>query len=87
MSTSHSSQAETPELSQAETTKLLIDVCVVSMICSCSTRHIYRLADSGRMPRPVKLGSLVRWNRAEIEDWISAGCPTVRAATRKGVQK
>ena len=35
---------------------------------------------------PVKLGALVRWNRAEIEIWISDGCPTVRAATGKGVR-
>ena len=35
-----------------------------------------RLADGGRMPRPVRLGGLVRWRRAELQAWIDAGCPS-----------
>ena len=45
----------------------------------CSTRHVYRLSDSGKLPRPIKLGSLVRWRRAEVVEWVRAGCPAVRA--------
>ena len=56
----------------------LLDVHAVAEMCYCSTRHVYRLSDAGKMPRPVKLGALVRWNRKEIEDWISGGCKTVR---------
>tara|TARA_Y100000310_G_scaffold308193_1_gene351048 strand:- start:1791 stop:2048 length:258 start_codon:yes stop_codon:yes gene_type:complete len=41
----------------------------------CSSRHVRRLADAGRMPRPIKLGSLVRWPRSVIEQWIADGCP------------
>jgi len=48
---------------------------VAAMLGGCSTRHVFRLADAGRMPKPVKLGSLVRWRRAELEAWIGAGCP------------
>ncbi len=40
----------------------------------CSTRTAHRLADSGRMPRPVKLGALVRWPRQVVEQWIADGC-------------
>ena len=54
----------------------LLDVRAVSeLLGSCSTRHVYRLADAGRMPRPIKLGSLVRWRRSELESWINSGCP------------
>jgi len=56
----------------------LLDVRQVAQLLGCSGRHVYRMSDSGRMPRPAKLGNLVRWNRTEIEDWISAGCPAVR---------
>ena len=49
---------------------------VATLLGGCSTRHIYRLADAGLMPRPVKLGALVRWRRAELEVWIGAGCPS-----------
>jgi excisionase family DNA binding protein len=44
----------------------------------CSPRTVYRLADAGRMPPPVRLGSLVRWSRQAIDAWIVAGCPNCR---------
>lgn len=48
-----------------------------------SVRHIYRMADSGRMPWGVKFGALRRWARREIEAWEKAGCRPVRAATQR----
>jgi len=54
----------------------LLDVNAVAQLLSCSTRHVYRLADSGQMPRPRKLGALVRWDREELEKWLSDGCST-----------
>ncbi len=57
---------------------------VAKFYLSCSIRHVYRLADSGRMPRPIKLGSLVRWPRAVIEQWIADGCPNVRSIAKGG---
>lgn len=62
----------------AETPMVLIDVREVANVLGCSSRHVYRLTDLGAMPRPIKLGALVRWRRAEIEDWIAKGCPHVR---------
>lgn len=56
----------------------LLDVGQVASLLRCSQRHVYRLADAGRMPRPLKLGSLVRWRRDELLQWISDGCPRVR---------
>ena len=56
----------------------MLDVEGVAALLNCSTRHIYRLADSGRMPRPLKLGALCRWSRAAVEDWIGRGCPPCR---------
>ncbi|TWU33738.1 helix-turn-helix transcriptional regulator [Novipirellula artificiosorum] len=50
---------------------------------NCSARHVYRMADSGRMPRPIKLGSLVRWPIAVIEQWEQDGCPNVRNANKR----
>lgn len=53
------------------------DVNTVAAMCGVSPRHIRRLCDSGRMPRPLRLGRLLRWDLAEIERWISDGCPAV----------
>lgn len=68
---------------------VLLTVDDVATLLNCSTRTARRLADSGAMPRPVKVASLVRW-RAEtgdpmtgIQDWIAAGCPSCRPAQRR----
>lgn len=40
-----------------------------------SRRHIYTLDQSGKLPRPVRLGHAPRWVRSEIESWLAAGAP------------
>lgn len=52
----------------------MLDVNQFAALLGCSTRHIYRLAADGRAPRPVRLGVLVRWSRAVVEEWIKSGC-------------
>ena len=61
----------------------LIDVGQVAYLMRCSPRTVYRLSDAGRMPAPVRLGSLVRWRRVDVEAWIAGGCKTVRSVTGK----
>ena len=61
---------------------ILLDVQAVAALLGCSSRHVYRLADAGRMPPPIKLGALVRWPRQAIEAWIGEGCPPLRRPGR-----
>jgi excisionase family DNA binding protein len=68
----------TSVLSVADAPAKLLDVQAVAEMLGCSPRHVYRLSDAGRMPRPVKLGSLVRWSARAIDEWVSAGCPSCR---------
>ena len=49
----------------------------VARMLNCSVRTVYRLVDTGRMPRPVKLGGMVRWPRGAVESWINEGCPRI----------
>jgi excisionase family DNA binding protein len=58
-----------------EASQQLLDVRAVARLLDCSVRHVYRLADGGRMPPPLKLGALVRWRRSDIEQWLTAGAP------------
>lgn len=60
----------------------LLDVQGVAALLNCSVRHVYRLADGGRMPAPLKLGALVRWNKAALEEWIADGCKPIRTGGR-----
>lgn len=63
----------------------MLTVKQVAAMLGCSARHVYRLSDRGAMPRPTKLGDvLVRWSRADIESWITAGCPRVRTVSSRG---
>lgn len=51
----------------------LLDVMAVATLLSCSPRHVLRMARSGRMPPPVKVGRLRRWSCRSIELWIANG--------------
>lgn len=62
----------------------LLPVDEVASILDISPSSVYRLADGGKMPRPVKLGTLVKWDRSALADWIKAGCKPVR--TIKGTR-
>lgn len=62
----------------------LIGVKTVASVCTFSTRTVYRMSDAGRMPRPIKLGALVRWRTDEIRQWIADGCPSNRKGGRHG---
>jgi predicted DNA-binding transcriptional regulator AlpA len=53
----------------------LMDVNAVAALIGASPRTVRRLADWGRMPRPISLGRMVRWQRSVIEEWIREGCP------------
>ncbi len=68
---------------KAETSAVkLLDVEAVADLLQCSTRTVYRLADGGKMPSPMKLGALVRWSKASIESWIAGGCKPIRSGGR-----
>lgn len=70
-------------ITPADVSAKLLDVGAVAEMLGCSQRHVFRLADSGKMPGPIKLGSLVRWPASSIRQWIDQGCPTCR----KGVAR
>lgn len=60
----------------------LLDVRQMATQLNCSPRSVYRLSDAGRMPRPIKLGALVRWNRQAIDQWIADGCPSIESTNQ-----
>ena len=59
----------------------LLDVRAVAALLDCSPRNVYRMADAGRMPPPVRIGALVRWRRTDMEIWLAEGCPAIRRGT------
>jgi predicted DNA-binding transcriptional regulator AlpA len=41
-----------------------------------SKRQVWRLKSKGDIPKPVTIARSVRWRRADILQWIEAGCPS-----------
>jgi len=61
----------------------LIKIQEVAKLLTCSMRHVHRMADAGRMPRPIKLGRIIRWRRVAILEWIEADCPDLSKKRRR----
>ena len=54
----------------------LIDAQEFARRLGCSTRHIWRLRDAGKLPPSITtLGAMVRWPSEAVDDWIRRGCP------------
>jgi excisionase family DNA binding protein len=69
-----------PDARQVVAAELLDVHAVAELLGRCSARHVRRLADANRLPAPIRIGRLVRWRRAQLLDWLAAGCPAVPAA-------
>lgn len=82
----HSNTIDRPAVAGQETapavTAVVITIDDVAKLLGCSTRHVRRMADSGRVPRPVKFGALLRWIKADVDRWILSGCPNSRKGAR-----
>ena len=55
--------------------RLAVPAREVASLLGISPRHVWGLSSSGRLPRPIRLGRSVRWDRAELEAWLAAGGP------------
>jgi excisionase family DNA binding protein len=60
---------------RADAASLLLSADQLAHELSVSTRTISRLASSGKLPKPLRLGRSVRWRRDEVVSWLAAGCP------------
>ena len=55
-------------------TQAMLTVGQVAELLNCSQRHVYRLVEAEKMPRPLKVGQLNRWALAIVQQWIADGC-------------
>lgn len=59
----------------------------LSQMLSISLRQVWRLSSAGKLPKPLKIGGSVRWDRDEILRWFREGCPDRRMwEARKAVE-
>lgn len=72
--------AETDVQNEADSTgqglpPLLINAAQMARLLSVSEASVWAYLSAGRVPAPVKLGGLTRWNVEELRAWVNAGCP------------
>ena len=53
----------------------LLTAAELARLLQVSTRTLWRLRSSGRLPSPVRIGGTVRWALADIKKWLAEGCP------------
>lgn len=54
---------------------LLVDAETAAAMCDMHRGTWYKKVSAGNTPKPVRIGGVVRWRKAELESWIAAGCP------------
>jgi predicted DNA-binding transcriptional regulator AlpA len=64
------------ENTQEKDMERLMSVRDVAELLKCSSHHVYMLKTYGKIPKPIKLGRILRWRRGVIEKWIEEGCPS-----------
>lgn len=63
--------------------RTMLSVADLAKRWGCSERHVRRMADAGRCPRPILLGSkMPRWPVATVEQWERDGCPNCKGQRR-----
>ena len=50
---------------------ILMSAADLAAMLGISIRHVWRLRDAGELPKPIKLGALVRWHKAAIHRWLA----------------
>lgn len=54
---------------------LLVGMDEVAVMLGVCRRTVIRLNLSGRLPKAIRVGRCVRWNRRELISWADHGCP------------
>ena len=61
----------------------LLSAAEAAQMAGVAKRSWWRYVSSGKAPAPVRLGGAVRWRKAELAEWIAAGCPRVRKEVQR----
>ena len=54
---------------------LLIDARQATKLLNLSSRTLWTMYNTGRMPQPIRIGRAIRWSFDELRTWVAEGCP------------
>jgi hypothetical protein len=47
-----------------------IEASDLAVLLVCSVRHVQRMAASGQIPAPLRIGQLSRWRVGTLREWL-----------------
>lgn len=53
-------------------TPLTYTAAQLAEVLNVSERHVWRMADAGELPAPIRIGRRVLWPRKAIDLWLAA---------------
>lgn len=57
---------------------LLLDIGGMAKFLGMSAKALQQMAWTGRVPVPVRLGGVMRWNIIRLLEWVESGCPRLK---------
>ena len=54
----------------------LLTIQEMAAIMNCSVASVYTMKAYGRVPPPLRIGRLVRWDPREVQQWLDNRCPS-----------
>ncbi len=54
----------------------LLSIQDMAAIVNCSVASVYTMKAYGRIPPPLRVGRLVRWDPRVVQKWVDDGCPS-----------
>jgi len=54
----------------------LLTIQEMAAIVNCSVGTVYTMKAYGRVPPPIRLGRLLRWDPREVQKWLDNRCPS-----------
>jgi|LSQX01.1.fsa_nt_gb predicted DNA-binding transcriptional regulator AlpA len=58
--------------------KTLLSVPDLAQTLNVSRRTIWRMRDSGELPKPISIRGCLRWRQEVISEWLADGAPHCR---------
>jgi excisionase family DNA binding protein len=54
---------------------LLVDSREAAKMLNVSSRTLWSLYNSGAMPKPIRIGRVIRFSYDALREWVDSGCP------------
>jgi len=69
------SEAQMSRVKDGDALQVFVTARQLAVMLQVSRRTLWRLRSTGKIPKPMRVGGIVRWKLDDILEWMAAGCP------------